>query len=67
MLPRITDVLHDDPACPYCRGEGMVCEDHPGRPWGPMIEAEPDDGAEVGPQGGCWCGAPGAECPRVPG
>lgn len=39
---------HRDPSCPACAGEGIVCEEHPDRPWG--------DGD------GC-CGAPGAPCP----
>lgn len=38
-----------DPNCPYCKGEGWVCENHRKRPW------------NEGVSGGCECGA-GAPC-----
>lgn len=42
------------PRCVHCLDEGMVCENHPDKPWeGTLSEAE----------GGCGCGA-GTPCPH---
>jgi len=38
------------PICPWCHGEGTVCDMHPDLPWGGV---DPD---------GCDCGAPGMPC-----
>lgn len=65
-LKSITDFFVCVEGCPYCLGEGHVCERHPGRAWGPVIGPEPEDGAEVDEHGACWCGAPGMPCPGVP-
>lgn len=50
QLPTIDDLITCSPECPTCRGDGLVCEDHPDRPW--------RDGD------GC-CGAPGQPCPSI--
>jgi hypothetical protein len=33
MKRRISDEFVCSPECPVCRGEGIVCEDHPATPW----------------------------------
>jgi hypothetical protein len=38
------------PADCVCRGEGIVCESHPRRPWGEAVD-------------GCTCGGAGMPCP----
>jgi hypothetical protein len=46
--------LAGPPACPACLNEGIVCENHPDRPW---------EGTAAPPVGcGCGCGA-GMPCP----
>jgi hypothetical protein len=47
--------------CPVCLGEGTICENHPGRAWGPVIG--PEDGSEVDELGACHCGGAGMPCP----
>ncbi len=54
QLRSIVDEFTCRPGCPFCHGEGYVCEDHPGRPWYPVVLIE--DGA-------CDCGAAGMPCP----
>lgn len=49
----IVDEFICRPDCRFCRGEGHVCEDHPDRPWYPVVRHE--DGA-------CDCGAAGMPC-----
>jgi hypothetical protein len=44
--------LAEPPVCPACLNEGIVCENHPDRPW---------EGTAAPPDG-CGCGA-GMPCP----
>lgn len=45
-LPDITARFTCEPGCPYCGGDGIVCENHPLERW------DPDDTGV-----GCGCGA----------
>lgn len=42
--PSIHESFTCDPDCPYCGGDGVVCENHPLQPWRETA-------------GGCMCGA----------
>lgn len=33
-LPSVTDAFECEDGCPSCNGDGMVCEDHPAKPFG---------------------------------
>lgn len=56
LLKSIVDefICRDD--CEICLGEGIVCEDHPGRPWAPGPLHDSDSRC-------CDCGAGGMPCP----
>lgn len=46
-LRSIEDMFTCDADCPHCKGEGVVCEDHPDQAWG---------------EGDGCCGAAGMPC-----
>jgi hypothetical protein len=47
----VEQFVHDNPDCPFCLGYGIVCEDHPARPW------------DSGTDRDCRCGGAGMPCP----
>lgn len=60
-------------SCPACGDSGVVCENHPGRAWGPLccLEDPPVwvvkcvccNPEPLCSHGSCHCGGAGAPCP----
>jgi hypothetical protein len=55
IVERITDFLgRAKPNCEVCFGGGLVCEEHPNKPW---------EGNDMAPSSEmCPCGMPGMPC-----
>lgn len=70
-LRSIVDEFVCPPECPVCLGGGHVCEEHPSHAWGDLFGDQPTglvprgDGAVIGPDSACYCGAPGMPCGNI--